>query len=231
MWGLPSRQTATVFFNHWWRAFISGAAGSGFGWAAAVAAIVLGVAAWRFQITMEPSWALPIVAASLAIVIAIVAHLFVVAPHRAIRMLSPFSSTISCGYLPSAYPKHPFEPQKVALRIKNRAYLPRNWVVHVMSVADVHHSFPRLLQEVKIGPGDTVDVPIVVWTFRDAPYQSDPNIMFCGPIGWGWGGNIVSVPANAAYTMLIRLGVPNGVTTEKRLRVKIDGNSIVAFDA
>lgn len=156
MWGLPSQQPVNLFFNHWWRAFIGGAAGAAFGWAAAAAAIVVGVAAWWLQIKMEaaPSWAIPIVAASLALVIAIVAHLFVVAPYRAIRMLSPFSSTISCGNLPSAYPKGPFEQQKVAIRIKNRAYLPRRCVVHVMSVdgfADVHHSFPGFIQEVTIG--------------------------------------------------------------------------------
>jgi hypothetical protein len=119
----------------------------------------------------------------------------------------------------------------VAIRVKNRAYVPRSCVVHVMSVDgfdNVNHAFPRFIQEVTIGPGDTLDVPIMVWTFRDAPYQSDENIAFCGPVGFGWGGNYVSIPANTVHTMIVRVGVQDGISTEIRIRVRIDGNSIVA---
>lgn len=36
----------------------------------------------------------------------------------------------------------------------------------------------------------------------------------------------MSIPANVTHTMLVRLGVPNGIPAERRLRVWIDGNSI-----
>lgn len=180
-----------------------------------------------------PVWLTPIIAASLALAIAIAAHLFVIAPYRALRMLSPFYPTVSYGYLPSAYPKQSFEQQKVAIRIKNRAYLPKTCVVHVVSVDgfdNVHHAFPRLIQETTIEPGDTVDVPIAAWTFRGESNPSDANITFCGSVGWGWGGNFVSIPATVAHTMTVRVGVQNGLSTEMRIRVWIDGNSLIASE-
>jgi len=185
-----SGRSVKVFLRHWWRAFTKGVAGAAFGWAAAAAAVLVGLILWLFNIKMEnaPPWALPLVGASLALLIAIVAHLFVVAPYRAMRMLSPFSTKIEYGYLASAYPRHQFEPQTVSIRIKNRTYLSRVCVVHVMSIDGVDNSnraFPRFVSEAIIESGETEDVPILRW-------HQNQNITVCGPVAWGWGGNFVT---------------------------------------
>jgi hypothetical protein len=51
--------------------------------------------------------------------------------------------------------------------------------------------------------------------------------VFCGPVGWGWGGNFVALPCGS-YDMEIRIGDPNGDATRIFCRVWIEGDELKA---
>jgi hypothetical protein len=221
---LTAAQRIKRFWRYYWPALISGVFSASFGWGAAAGAIIAAwaltfdsarqwAAGWGLTVDSAHQWVGPLLGAATGIVLASVVHVVIIAPFRALRMIRPFSATMVSGHLPSPYPVQAFEPQKVAIRIKNRAYLPRSCVVHVMWVEgfdNVNRSFPRFIEERSIEPGFTTDVAVMNWTFRNPPQRSDPDIRFCGPIGWGGGGNMASVPASGSHTITVRAAVEDG---------------------
>jgi hypothetical protein len=51
--------------------------------------------------------------------------------------------------------------------------------------------------------------------------------MLSGPIGWGWGGNVVTLPCGS-HDIDIRIGVPEADAIVIRCRVWADDNNLRA---
>src|SRR5258708_40127135 len=87
-------------------------------------------------------------------------------------------------------------PREVLL--KNLSYRQRsNCVLHVLRIAgfdNQHHALPRFISEFSLLPGDTQQIKFLSWTTRGLPHRNDPTFILGGPIGWGWGGELVTLP-------------------------------------
>jgi hypothetical protein len=153
---------------------------------------------------------------------------FVIAPYRAFRMMHPFSVKIISGALETQYPISSVESQKIAVVIKNNAYKAFvECVLHITNIGnfdDKYSALPRFVEEFSVQPGVTKTVMVFSWT----PRETKMPITACGPVGWGWGGNIVMLPCDQCYDVTIRIGIPKGDTINISCRVWIEGGSFKA---
>jgi hypothetical protein len=181
-----------------------------FGYGSVVGAILLALLLTVWPLKIGP-WVQPAVAAVFSIAFVFTINLLVIAPYRAYRLLEPFKLTVISGLLETAYPIGQFEPQKVALRITNRSYQPqRECVVHIMDIEVVDnrdHKFPRFIEKFTIDSRDTKQVVLLFRAFRQAPYGNDIGITLGGPVGMGYGGNIVRLPTDRSYLVSCRIAV------------------------
>ena len=197
--------------------------------------LVLGFAHERYgYITASEQaswWFMPLASAVAALVLVAVFNAFVLAPYRAWRMLKPFRIEVISGQLDGEYPKEPFPRQSAAVIIKNLSYRQRsNCAVHVWQIGrfnNQHHALPRLISEFSLLPGDTQQVKFLSWTTRSPPLKNDLTFILSGPIGWGWGGNVVTLPCGS-YDIDIRIGVPEADAIVVPCRVWADGNGLRA---
>jgi hypothetical protein len=142
---------AKRFFGHWWAATKYGVQSGWFGWAIAVATVL--IAYWQSRQVLKPTswiataWGPPILSICGALVIVILFNALFLAPCRAWKMLHPFRVRLVVNTGDDVYPKGQFEPQRAAVSITNRSYC--SWdrcVLHVMSVDGLenkNHAFPR----------------------------------------------------------------------------------------
>ena|ERR1700682_2990558 len=141
-----------TYFHHLQHALIVGVCSSAFGWGAVAGAAFLGF--WGRPVKMGgliPEWLLqPLASAAFAVLFVFVIHLIVIAPIRAFFMLRPFSVKVAVGFVETQYPPGRFEPQKVAIIVTNRSYLPRsNCVFHIMSVNGCEENyFPEIYRRI-----------------------------------------------------------------------------------
>jgi phosphate/sulfate permease len=102
-----------------------GIAGGWFGWAIAIAALIVGWIQQRFDVIKnigQQWWFSPSASAFIGFVIVLLFHAVFVAPYRAWRILHPFKVTLISGILESEYPAEKFQRQRVAVAIKNKSY-------------------------------------------------------------------------------------------------------------
>jgi hypothetical protein len=200
-----------------------------FGWGTVLAALVLSVLGIRMNQIANPIQIMITVAVSMLIVFLI--RVFVVGPIRAWRMMRPFSIDIASGFLESQYPHGQFRDQRVVVRLKNQSYKQHSkCVLHIMSVSNfdnTHKNFPRAIEEFSIEPGEALSIPIMSWTTRNPPLKNDNEIVVCGPVGWGWGGNVARLPCGA-YDVVIRVGIPDCDPICLCCRIWIDGDALKA---
>jgi hypothetical protein len=221
--------------SHWWVAAGHGLGGNTFGWGIAAAALILGFAHERYgYITASEQaswWFMPLASALAALVLVVVFNAFVLAPYRAWRMLKPFRIAVVFGQLDGEYPKEAFPRQSAAVMIKNLSYRQRsNCVAHVWQIAgfdNQHCALPRFITEFSLQPGDTQQVILLSWTTRSPPHKDSPTFILNGPVGGGWGGNVLTLPCGS-YDIDIRIGVPEADAIVIPCRVWADGNSLRA---
>ncbi len=163
------------------------------------------------------------------LVVVAVFNALVLAPYRAWRMLNPFRIEVASGQLHGEYPKEPFPRQSAAVVVKNLSYRQRsNCVLHVLQIArfdNQRHALPRFISEFSLLPGDTQHITILSWTTRSPPLANDPTFTLSGPVGWGWGGNIVTLPCGS-HDIDLRIGVPEADAIVIHCRVWADGNDL-----
>jgi hypothetical protein len=220
--------------RHWRVAARHGVGGDMFGWGTLATVLVIGLIQHQYGLSIKVSeqaswWLTPLLNALAALVVVAAFNAFVLAPYRAWRMLNPFRIEFVSGQLASEYLGEAFPRQSVAVVMKNLSYRQRsNCVLHVLHVAgfdDQHHALPRFISEFSLLPGDTQQIKFLSWTTRNLPHKSDPTFMLNGPIGWGWGGNVVTLPCGS-HDIDIRIGVPEADTIIIRCRVWADGNDL-----
>jgi hypothetical protein len=215
----------------WWAATIHGIVGVWFGSAIACAGVVMALVQHEFSFFAKAQWwVVPVLTILFALILASI-YAVIFAPRRVRYMLNPFEIKVVSGVLASEYPSEPFERQRAAISIKNESYTQRsNCELHVQTVSDFdnqHNSFPRFIKEFSVQPGETQQIEFLSWTPRKAPLENDKVMVFCGPVGWGWGGNFVALPCGS-YDMEIRIGVPDGDATRIFCRVWIEGDELKA---
>ena len=222
------------FIRHWWVAARHGVGGDMFGWGTLAAALVVGVVQHRYGLSIRATeqaewWLTPLLNALAALVVVAAINALLLAPYRAWRMLNPFRIEVVSGQLDSEYPKEAFPRQSAAVVMKNLSYRQRsNCVLHVVRIAgfdDQHHALPRFVSEFSLLPGDTQQIKFLSWTTRSPPHRNDPTFMLSGPIGWGWGGNVVTLPCGS-HDIDIRIGVPEADAIVIPCRVWADGNDL-----
>jgi len=177
---------------------------------------------------MIQGWIQPIASAALAVAFVFALHFLFIAPYRALRMLWPFSIKVIAGHIETLYPPSQCEPQKAALIITNRAYLPRsNCVMHIMSVSGIDDiSFPRFITEFSVQPGEPKQLVFLTWV----PGQP---LFLSGSVGAGWEGNIAMLPMiqkGAFYNIGLRIGVSDGESNYIHCKIWIEGNSLKAIN-
>lgn len=221
--------------HHWRVAARHGVGGNMFGWGTVAAAAILGYAHHRYGLITASEqtswWFMPLASAFAALIVVAVFNALVLAPYRAWRLLRPFRIRVVSGQLESVYPKEAFPRQSAAVVIKNLSYRERsNCVLHVWQIAgfdNQHHALPRFVCKFSLLPGDTQQIEFLSWTSRSPPYGNDPTFMLSGPVGWGWGGNVVALPCGS-HDMDIRIGVPEADAIVIHCRVWADGNDLRA---
>lgn len=216
-----------TYFRHLWRALIFGVCSSAFGWGAVGGAVILALLGLS---EMTQAWTQPIASAAFAVIFVFALHLFLIAPYRAWRMLWPFSIKVVAGHLETIYPPSQIEPQKAALLVTNRSYMPRlSCVIHIMSISgasnDIH--FPRFITEFSIQPGETMQLVFATWTSRQSPYENDRSIILSGPIMPGYGGKIAMLPVGY-HNIFLRIGISDGDPNYVQCKVWVEGDSFKA---
>jgi hypothetical protein len=225
-----SRRSIARFMRHWGRAIAYGIRSAAFGYGATIAAVIVAIlfAGGRFQ---APSWAIPIVSAAIAIIAVFVLHFFI-GFYRAWKMLSPLKVDIVSGILDTEYPKAQFEPQRIAIRVKNVSYVSRhNCVIHIMDVDGIdnrNHIFPRFVESFSIDSGETKLISLMFRAFRAAPYGNDIGITLAGPVSPAHGANVVRLMSLSSYNVTIRIGIPDAAATTFRINVLTDETSLRA---
>ncbi|NKJ09018.1 hypothetical protein [Rhizobium sp. SG741] len=148
--------------------------------------------------------------------------------------LNPFKITIVSGFSEGGGPDELFARQWAAVLIENRSYRPlSDCVLHVQAVKDFdnqHRAFPRLIKEFSIRPGEIQQIEFLSWTVRKAPLENDKTLVFCGPVGWGWGGNYVALPCGS-YNIEIRISVGEVAAAQVSSNVWIEGGKLKAARA
>lgn len=221
--------------RHWVIAAGHGVGGNTFGWGVAAAAAILSYAQARYgniSAWMHASWWFtPLISAAAGLVLVALFNALLLAPYRAWRMLNPFRIKVVSGQFDGEYPTEAFPRQSAAVTIKNLSYRQRsNCVVHVWQIAgfdNQHHTLPRFLSEFSLLPGDTQQVKFLSWTTRSPPHKNDPTFTLSGAIGWGRGGNAVTLPCGS-HDIDIRIGVPEADPIIIRCRVWADDNDLRA---
>jgi hypothetical protein len=220
--------------GHWWAAARHGVGGDMFGWGTLAAALIFGIVQHQYGLSIRVSeqaswWLTPLANAFAALVVVAAVNALVLAPYRAWRMLNPFRTKVVSGHLDSEYPKEAFPRQSAAIVMKNLSYRQRsNCVLHILHIAgfdNQHHALPRIISEFSLLPGDTQQITFLLWTTRSLPYKNDPTFMLTGPTGWGWGGNVVTLPCGS-HDIDIRIGVPEADAIIIRCRVWADDNDL-----
>lgn len=205
-----------------------------FGWGTPVTAVVIGLIQHQYGLSIWVSeqaswWLMPLINALAALVVVAAFNALLLAPYRAWRMLKPFRIEVVSGQLDNEYPKEAFPRQSAAIVMKNLSYRQRsNCVLHVLHIAgfdNQHHALPRFVSEFSLLPGDIQRITFLSWTTRSPPHKNDPTFMLSGPIGWGWGGNVVTLPCSS-YDIDIRIGVPEAEAIVIRCRVWADDNDL-----
>jgi hypothetical protein len=223
---MPQRKF-TTFCRHFWRATFAGVRSGVFGYGPYIVAAALGYLG--VIVAPVPAWTSPIINACLAMLCVFAINCVFIAPYRALRMLWPFSIKVAGGHLKTSYPPGPFEPQKAALLVRNRAYLQRSdCVLHIMGVDNASDDiqFPRFITNFSIEPKVTKQLVFAKWTSRKAPCENDRSIFLSGPAG-GLGGNIAMLPVGS-HNISLRIGIPDGVDIYVRCRVWIERDSLKA---
>jgi hypothetical protein len=132
-----------------------------------------------------PTWAVPLVLTAIAITAVLIIHV-VAGGYRAWRLERPLKVTVLSGLLKTQYPVGQYEPQRVAIAIKNMAYLTiQDCVVHIMGIDGVdnsNHIFPRFVEQFSIDSGKTKQIDIMYRTFRSAPLANNRDIMVVGHV-------------------------------------------------
>lgn len=225
--GDMSERKIKIFCRYFHHALWFGVGSAAFGWGAVVGAVILALLGFT---EMIQAWTEPIASAAFAVMFVFAIHFFIIAPYRAIYMLWPFSIKVVAGHLKTPYPPGPFEPQKAALLVRNRSYLPQSGVMHIMSIVDNASDdiqFPRFVTEFSVQPNMTRHLVFVTWTLGNPPYENDRSIFLSGPVGPGFGGNIAMLPVGS-HNINLRIGIPDGVDIYIRCRVWIEGDSLKA---
>jgi hypothetical protein len=221
--------------RHWYVAARHGVGGDMFGWGTVAAAVILGYAHQRhgFITASEQAswWFMPLASAFAGLVVVAVFNVLVLAPYRAWRMLRPFRVTVVSGQLDGEYPREAFPRQSAAFIIKNLSYRQRaGCVLHISRIAgfdNQHHALPRFISEFSVLPGDTKEIVFLSWTTRNPLHQNDPTFTLAGPVGWGWGGNFVTLPCGS-HDIDVRIGVPEADAIVIRCRVWAERNTLQA---
>jgi hypothetical protein len=218
------------FMRHWWVAARHGVGGNTFGWGVAAAAVILGFVQQQYDIpASDRPWLVPLASAIAGFALVVVFNALVLAPYRAWRMLDPFRIGVVSGQLDTEYPKETFPRQSAAVVMKNLSYRQRsNCVLHILRITPFDnqpHALPRFVSEFSLLPGDTQRITFLSWTTRALPYRNDPTFMLSGPIGGGWGGNVVTLPCGP-HDIDIRIGVPEADAIVIRCRVWADHNDL-----
>jgi hypothetical protein len=220
--------------RHWWVAARHGVGGDMFGWGTLATTLIIGLIRYQCGLSITVSeqaswWLTPLANALAALVVVAAFNALVLAPYRAWRMLKPFRIEVVSGQLDSEYPKEAFPRQSAAIVMKNLSYRQRsNCVLHVLHIGGFdnhHHAVPRFISEFSLLPGDTQQITFLSWTTRSPPHGNDPTFMLSGPIGWGWGGNVVTLPCGS-HDIDIRIGVPEADAIVIRCRVWADDNDL-----
>jgi hypothetical protein len=167
-----------IFCRHYLHALHVGIPRNALGFGALVGAIILPILGLP---EMIQEWTLPIVGAALGVIVVTITHLFVIAPYRAYRMVRPFVIEVKAGHLETTYPPMQFEPQKAAILVRNRAYLPMSdCVLHIMGIESASDDiqFPRFITGFSIDAKMTKQLVFATWTLRKLPYDNDSSIFF-----------------------------------------------------
>ena len=205
-----------------------------FGWGTLATTLIIGIIQHQYGLSITASeqaswWLMPLANALAALVVVAAFNALVLAPYRAWRMLKPFRIEVVSGQLDSEYPKEAFPRRSAAVVMKNSSYRQRsNCVLHVLQIAgfdNQHHALPRFITEFSLLPGDTQQIKFLSWTTRGLPHRNDPTFVLSGPIGWGWGGNVVTLPCGS-HDIDIRIGVPEADAIVIRCRVWADDNDL-----
>jgi hypothetical protein len=103
-------------------------------------------------------------------------------------------------------------------------------VLHIQNISEFdnrHQSLPRFVKEFSIQPREVKQIEFLALTSRTEEYVG--NIVLCGPVGPGWGGNFVALPCGS-YDIELRIGLADGDPTRILCRVWIDGNELKAAE-
>jgi hypothetical protein len=235
--GANRAERARRAIRHWCVAFLHGVREGWFGWgAAAGGAIVAYIAAQKgFIKAIDPTswwltqwWSMTAIAV-LGGLVAVTIPNALVAPYRVWRMLKPFRIKVVSSQLGDEYPKGKFPHQSAAVVVTNLSYRQRSncglYVLRIAGFDNQHHTLPRFISKFSLLPGETREIEFLTWTTRSP--LLDPTFMLSGPIEWGWGGNVVTLPCGS-YDIDIRIDVPEADAVVKHCRVWADGNELRA---
>ena len=204
------------YLHHWWDAFRYGVRGGTFGWGVAVASGIVGFAqhaGYAPASERAPWWFSP---SATVIAGLLVAGIFNAgfAFYRAWRMLKPFRVEVAAGKHQGIFPETAFPRQSATLNLRNLSFRQRtNCVLHVVHISDFnneHKALPRFVCEFTLLPGEAQQIEFLYWFARSAPSDNDANLMVSGPVGWGWGGNIVQLPVGP-QDIDLRIGIAEAV--------------------
>jgi hypothetical protein len=205
------------FLRHWLSFAVKDATSAAFGWAAVPSGAVLAVAASQlgFKPVQGQAWSdillYALAGAGAGWVVAFVLNLLVFSPLKALYLIRPFVVEISDQIrAPDFIFNDKMRGYNATLLVKNRStsHL-MDCAVHIDEVTDDRGlSFSRFVEKFDLPPKTTKHVLFAYWFSREPPHTDDDGIGLNGPVGAGFGGNVVRLPMGQ-HTLHIRVQVPD----------------------
>lgn len=159
--------------------------------------------------------------------LAFMVNLIIFAPHKAYKIMEPFSLSIRDAV--SASHNKQFTTYRTELRVRNRSsrYL-IDCQIHVTDISDTDvNQYDRFVEKFDLPPGETKHVGIAHWTSR-RDNNDDPNIWISGPVSAGLGGNVLCIPAFSEHIVTLMARTPDARQKTIRLRIVVNERQLRA---
>ncbi|MEW9570545.1 hypothetical protein ABQJ54_02135 [Rhodanobacter sp. Si-c] len=224
---------AASFARHCFRFAATDALSAAFGWATVINGAALVYLAGRAGIAINSSQGWPSILLYAAgcflvgLVIAFFINLVLVAPGKTHRLMWPLVLHISGDDRSPDYVFHEIARGfNSTVKVTNRSheYL-LDCAAHILGVTlPAGEKHDRFVEKFDLPPQSTKNVYVAYWFARDVEPSDDKEINLCGPVGAGFGGNRLSVPADGAE-LTVRIQAPGKETKCIRCRVWVDRGS------
>jgi len=216
------------FTRQWFRIAFHDAWAATFGWAAVPSGVAMLILSQHLRLSFSENWTGALIyalcGAFIAWFVAVLASLLITAPFKAYCSLEPFTVSIDdLRRAPDFICNDKLHGYNATVIVRNRS------VNHLLGcslhVVDIQPSTPlkfhRFVEQFDLPPRSEKRIPFAYWFSREQPNSDDETIGISGPVGPGFGGNVLRIPV-ADYVVTLRIQAPEGCSKKCLSRLWVD---------